>query len=161
MHRTALIALALAVACGGSSTKAEVYGATLTGANETPTAITTTATGDATFTRNGTIVTYTINYANLSGAPTASHVHVGLPGVTGPVVVPFTLPAGLAAASGTFTGTITASATDVKAGTSGGVTINAGNLDDVLAAMKSGNAYANIHTTAHPGGEIRGVVNPQ
>lgn len=31
-------------------------------------------------------------------------------------------------------------------------------LDDVLAAMRSGDAYVNFHTTANPGGEIRGQV---
>jgi hypothetical protein len=31
-------------------------------------------------------------------------------------------------------------------------------LADVLGAMATGNAYVNIHTSAHPGGEIRGQI---
>jgi hypothetical protein len=26
--------------------------------------------------------------------------------------------------------------------------------------LRSGNAYVNIHSPAHPGGEIRGVIKP-
>jgi len=31
-------------------------------------------------------------------------------------------------------------------------------LNDLLDAVKAGNAYANIHTTQNPGGEIRGQI---
>lgn len=152
MYRTLLIALALA-ACGGSSSPPQ-YDATLNGANEVP-ATTSTATGDATFTVNGTTVNYTINFTGLTGNPSASHIHVGAAGVKGPVVVTISgLPA---LTSGTYKGSFTAA--DVVAGTSGSTTINAGNLDDVIAAMKSQNAYFNIHTAANPGGEIRGQLH--
>jgi hypothetical protein len=30
---------------------------------------------------------------------------------------------------------------------------------EILKAMQTGNAYANIHTTRWPGGEIRGQIN--
>jgi hypothetical protein len=32
-------------------------------------------------------------------------------------------------------------------------------LVDVLGAMATGGAYVNIHTTQHPGGEVRGQVS--
>ena len=32
-------------------------------------------------------------------------------------------------------------------------------IEEVIAAMRSGVAYANVHTTISPGGEIRGQVN--
>lgn len=35
------------------------------------------------------------------------------------------------------------------------------NLDDLIAQMKAGNTYSNIHTGAHPGGEIRGQISQQ
>jgi hypothetical protein len=35
------------------------------------------------------------------------------------------------------------------------------NLDDLLVQMRAGNTYANIHTAAHPGGEICGQISLQ
>jgi hypothetical protein len=31
-------------------------------------------------------------------------------------------------------------------------------LDDLLEQMRAGNTYVNVHTKAHPGGEIRGQI---
>jgi hypothetical protein len=31
-------------------------------------------------------------------------------------------------------------------------------LSDLVDAMSAGNAYVNVHTTAYPGGEIRGQI---
>ena len=31
-------------------------------------------------------------------------------------------------------------------------------VDDVLAAIAAGDAYVNVHTRQHPGGEIRGQI---
>ena len=36
--------------------------------------------------------------------------------------------------------------------------IAAGEFAELLAAIRSGNAYANVHTTKYPGGEIRGQI---
>jgi len=159
MTRHGIIAAAFAVAaCGGSSTASSTHFATVSmiGGNEVPPR-TSSATGTATYVVNGGTVTYTVTYANLSGPPTVSHIHVGTPTVSGGVVVPFTgLPT---TASSSFTGTFTA--TDVRAGTAGGVTIVAGDLNSLLQAFKDGNAYTNIHTTANPNGEIRGQILPQ
>jgi hypothetical protein len=33
--------------------------------------------------------------------------------------------------------------------------------EELLNAMRSGNAYVNVHTTTYPGGEIRGIVRSQ
>jgi hypothetical protein len=155
MRASILLAL-VAAACGGTTFTSSQFGATLAGANETP-PNTSPGTGTATFTLTGTIVSYTISYANLTGSPTGSHIHVGASGVKGGIVVPFSgVPSG---ASGTWTGSFTFS--DVAAGTSGSTVVGSGNLDDVLNAMRSGNAYTNIHTAANPGGEIRGQIQPK
>jgi hypothetical protein len=138
----------LVAACGGSTN----YVATLSGANEVP-ANGSGGTGTATISVNGSSASYTIQYFNLSGNPTASHIHVGAAGVAGPVVVPFAnLPQ---AGSGTISGTFTSS--DIKPQTNPPVT----SLDDLVAQMKAGNAYVNIHSAANLGGEIRGQLKPQ
>ncbi len=36
--------------------------------------------------------------------------------------------------------------------------ILAGELAEVIAAIRAGVAYANVHTTLSPGGEIRGQI---
>jgi hypothetical protein len=143
----------LGAACGGSSSSnpANNFAATLKGTSEVP-ATTSAATGTATFSVSGTTVTYTVTFTGLTGNPTASHMHVGSSSVAGPVVVPFKgLPT---ATAGTFTGTFTQA--DIVAGASPSVTT----LDDLLVQMRAGNAYANVHTTANPNGEIRGQIQP-
>ena len=37
--------------------------------------------------------------------------------------------------------------------------IEPGSFGEILRAMRAGTAYANIHTTRWPGGEIRGQIN--
>ena len=50
----------------------------------------------------------------------------------------------------------TATSADVVAVATQGVA--AGELADVIRAMRRGDAYVNVHTTTYPGGEIRGPV---
>ncbi len=161
MSKTAVVAAALALAaCGGSSGPSNNLGASLAGSNEVP-ATTSTATGTAKYTVHpgglsdgGTTIDYVITYSGLTGNPTASHIHVGAAGANGTVVVPFTLPAGLGT-TGSFDGGFDAS--KIAAGTNdAGTTINANDMDSLLAAMRAGNTYTNIHTTQNKGGEIRG-----
>ena len=64
-----------AFACGGSSSPQTVFNATLNGANETP-AVTTTATGTAKFTLNGSTITWTASTTPLSARYTVSHIHL-------------------------------------------------------------------------------------
>ena len=164
MIRIALLALGCiavgAAACGGSSGPSTHFNATMNSANEVPTPTVTTGSGTATYTLNGSTVNYTVTYNNLSGPPTAAHIHLAPAGVRGGVVVPFTgLPA---TASGTFSGTF--SAADVAGGFSDagtGMSIDAGNLNDLINQMRLGNTYTNVHTTANGGGEIRGQNQAQ
>ena len=153
-----LAAIAAAIvlgACGGSnSTK---FGATLNGANETP-AVVTNGTGTGTFTLSGTtMVTYNITATGLSGNAIASHIHVGGTTVPGPIVLPFPASAIVNGTAGAVTVSGTFTTADVLPQTN--PTIN--NLDDLLVQMRAGNTYANIHTAAHPGGEIRGQISLQ
>jgi len=57
---------------------------------------------------------------------------------------------------GTVSGTITPA--NVIAGATGTQQLVAGDLGAVITAIRAGAAYANVHTTASPGGEIRGQI---
>ena len=56
--------------------------------------------------------------------------------------------------SGTVSGTIAAA--DVVGPTAQG--FNAGDIAPVIAALRAGVTYANMHTAKFPGGEIRGQI---
>ncbi len=58
------------------------------------------------------------------------------------------------ATSGTFTGTVTAA--DVIGPAAQGIA--AGEIAEIIRAMRAGIAYANVHTNKHPTGEIRGQL---
>lgn len=125
--------------------KPETFSARLNGANERPNPVSTTATGTAQFTVNGSAITYTITYAGLSGNPSGAHIHAPSDvNGTASILVPFgSLPA---STSGTFTGTI------------GVINNPAITTDSLLVLMRNGKAYTNIHSATYPGGEIRGQI---
>ena len=107
-------------------------------------------------------IAYTLTYSGLSNGVTQAHIHFGKIHVPGGVMVFFCTnlnngPAGTPACpanAGTVTGTITA--TSVVGPTAQNVT--AGDFNAVLQALKSNTAYANIHTSKFPAGEIRGQI---
>jgi len=136
-----------------------VLRAKLSGFNEVPPISGTgAATFKATVHSDGSI-DFTLVYENLTGNPSAAHIHFAQKNVNGNVVVFFCggggKPACPAAVSGTVTGTITAA--DVLAVPAQGIA--AGDLAAVLRAIELGEAYTNMHTAAHPGGEIRGQIS--
>jgi hypothetical protein len=57
---------------------------------------------------------------------------------------------------GTVSGTITAA--NVIVGNTASQQLAAGDLAAVVAAIRAGAAYANVHTTPSPGGEIRSQI---
>lgn len=111
--------------------------ATLSGAQEVP-AVTTGGTGTVTGTYDASTntLTYNVSWSNLSGNATIAHFHgPAAAGTNASVVVPFTFTAGATSASGTATLT-----------------------DAQETDFLNGLWYANVHTAAHGGGEIRGQV---
>jgi len=86
-----------------------------------------------------------------------SHIHIGAPGTNGPVVVFFFAPtpntADKAITGDGFEVAGVRTAADFALPT--GVTFAA-----FLADLRAGNTYVNIHSPAHPGGEIRGQIVP-
>ena len=96
---------------------------------------------------------------------TQSHIHVGQLGVNGSIVIFLCQtaanpdPTGLAPQcpqQGTVHGTITTA--NVIAGSTASQQLAAGDLSAVITAIQAGAAYANVHTTVSPGGEIRGQI---
>jgi hypothetical protein len=132
---------------GGTTT----YVSAMTDALEVP-ATGTGATGTATYSLSGRTITYTITVNGLSGNAIAAHIHVGAAGVNGPIVFPFT-PAAIQSGQ-LATGTINLDQPIVN----GASSITG---DSLLVLFNNGNAYTNVHTPAHPGGEIRAQITRQ
>jgi len=99
---------------------------------------------------------YTLTYSGLSSTVTVAHIHFGKVHVAGGIIVFLCGGGGQAAcpSSGTVSGTITAG--NVQAIESQNV--KAGDFDAFEDALTTNTAYANVHTTNFPAGEIRGQV---
>ncbi len=134
--------------------------ARLSSFNEVP-AIVTGARGSfrATLSADGTTLSFELSWEGLSGPPLFAHIHVGQAGVNGGVTIFLcggdAQPACPQATSASITGTATAA--NVLAIPAQGV--QAGNLAQVLNAMRLGKTYANIHTPQFMGGEARGQIS--
>jgi|SRR5262245_17936988 len=127
----ALSAAALLVIAGVAG--AQTYSAIITGPQD---GTSSPGTGTGSFTLDASkILSFNITYSGLTATETAAHIHCcAPPGQAGGVLF------GLPATSGT------------KVGTVGPLTpTQEGNLN-------AGLMYVNIHTTANPGGEIRGQI---
>jgi len=151
-----LAGLGLSTSCSDNPTEpvlATEFTATLNGANERPTGNSSTASGVATVTIvSENSLTFTVTVANLTNI-TAGHIHVGSAAVAGAVIVglaPATLP------TGTFTGTFNSGTITTATMATAPVT-----MASLLALIRNGDAYVNVHTTAFPGGEIRGQLVPK
>ena len=166
MRLRVLIAVMGGVLATATVAKADQIGAVLTGYEESP-SVSTTASGEftATITPDGNAILYRERFGGLQAPVTQSHIHVGQLGVNGSVVIFLCQtasnpdPTGLAPPcpqEGIVTGTITAA--NVIAGSQAPQQLNAGDLAAVITAIRAGAAYANVHTTISPGGEIRGQI---
>jgi hypothetical protein len=131
------------------------FTATLSGSDQVP-AVDSSAKGEATFRLNaaGDSLTYTISVTDIEDA-SAAHIHLAAMGKNGPPVVAL----------------YPTDASPSKAGKYGGVlakgTITAASLigplsgktiADLVEQINAGNTYVNVHSKAHPGGEIRGQL---
>lgn len=152
--------------CISGASQAAIYTAHLTGPNESP-SNTSPGVGDGIV--DFDLVTHSfsinMNFSGLTGTTTASHIHCcTAPPGTAPVAtqVPTFTGFPLGVTSGAYNHTFntldpaTWNPTFVTA--SGGTAAGA---EAVLAAgLTAGTSYLNIHTSAFPGGEIRGFLRP-
>jgi hypothetical protein len=138
-----------------SAAQAQAQTITLTdqlhGGNEVP-GVVTGSVGTSTVTWNTTTRsgTYRVDVYNMPVGTTAAHIHVGADGVGGPVVVNLTVPTGGISNDFGLTGTFSCS--DVVPRAAQGIN----SCEDFEQALLLNNTYVNVHSTANPGGEIRG-----
>ncbi len=133
---TTLVGCASVEKMTGSMTSAMRGDEKLAGSQEVP-PVATTATGTANIkvAADGA-VSGTVKTAGISS--TAAHIHMAPAGQNGPVVVPLT-----------------------KTGANSYmVPADAKFTPEQLAAYKMGSLYANVHSEAHKGGEIRAQLKP-
>jgi CHRD domain len=158
----AALLLLLAVAGLAAAGENQNYSVHLNGDTEVP-ANASLATGQAIFnlSPDGTSLDYRLIVANLDN-PVAAHIHIGPPGVNGPVVAFLFGPA--PPGGGTANGVI-AEGPITAANLVGPLTGQP--FSALIDALNSGNAYVNVHTNDGvaptgtgpgdlPGGEIRG-----
>ena len=93
-----------------------------------------TGTAEATFDTASKMLSWTVTYAGLSGPAMGAHFHgPGEAGKNAGIVLPFQSPVSPIKGSATLT-------------------------DAQAADLLAGKWYANVHTAANPGGEIRGQM---
>ena len=156
----ALLVASLAVAAGG---KKNLRAGDLNGYEENPD-ISTIATGSFKLTLDDAAQTiaYELSYSGLEGTVVQAHVHFGKPAVNGGVsfflcgTAAATGPAGTPTCPQEGTVTRTIGVADIIGPTGQG--IEAMNFPEIAAAMRAGHAYANVHSTKWPGGEIRAQI---
>jgi len=139
----------------------------LIGYQEVP-AVSTEASGqfEARISQDGSTISYELTYQGLEGDVRQAHIHFGQVGVNGSIVVFLCQttanpdPTGLARTclqEGTVSGTLTVAnmnpgPTPANASAQG---IAVGEFGELIQAIRAKVAYANVHSTKFPGGEIR------
>jgi hypothetical protein len=135
------------------------FTASLISYQETPLTLSTAGFGDFTAVVSDTQLHYTLRFSDLEGGNTLfAHVHLGQRGTSGGVMF-FLCGGGGKPACPNVAGTVEGDVTAADVIGPAGQGISAGEFDEMIQAMRAGYAYANIHTTAYPSGEIRGQIN--
>ena len=117
-------------------------------------------------TNDDEIIHYELRYQDLEGTVTQGHIHFGQQHTVGGIVVWLCQTEGRPAPhevadltpicpeEGTVTGTITPA--QVLPATGQG--LDAEEFDELVRAIRAGAAYANVHSSLFPPGEIRGQI---
>ena len=142
----------------GKDRKSRKFEAELDGFQETPSTLSSPARGEfeAHLVSDNTIE-FELTYSGFQTAALVAHIHLGRPATTGGVIAFLCGGGGKPACpqgSGTVTGTITPA--DVVGPAAQGIA--PGEFDEFVAALRAEATYANVHSAAYPGGEIRGAI---
>src|SRR5262245_44101496 len=170
MGRTRTLgALAVLLICGSATTFTDDGGkrkidVRLSGYEETALALSTPGNGHfrARINKDETELAWQLSYGDLVAPVTQAHIHFGARAQTGGVSVFLCTnrgngPAGTEAcpASAPDDHPLTGTATAAHVIGPVGQGIAAGEFAELLAAIRAGAAYVNVHSTQYPGGEIR------
>ncbi|MEP6550700.1 MAG: CHRD domain-containing protein [Gemmatimonadales bacterium] len=153
-----LILIAAAASCGDSTTAPanKRYIANLNAAAEGGT-VTSAGSGVVTFEDKGDLITWSMTLTNMTNV-TVSHIHLGdatrVGATAGPVIFNLFLPN---RAPGNEIGTVNGLVAEGTITNANSPTVK---LDSLRVLFNNGNAYANVHTAANPGGEIRDQIHP-
>ena len=149
----------VAVSCGDddiTGTTNPRYIANLTAAAEGGT-VTSAGSGVVTFEDKGDRITWSMTLTNMTNV-TVSHIHLGsatnVGATAGPVIIKLFLPN---RAPGNEIGTVNGLVAEGSITNANSPTVK---LDSLRVLFNNGNSYANVHTVANPGGEIRDQIHP-
>lgn len=127
----------------------EIFRAKLSGKEEVP-PNESPASGSAWVKINNDKIEYEVNVTDIDKA-NAAHIHLGESGKNGPIILTL----------------FKSEPTEQKVGKLGEANLTASNLEgpmkgkttaDLVAAMKKGTTYVNVHSTDFPDGEMRGQL---
>jgi CHRD domain len=150
----------------------------LNGLKEAPAVVSTTGDGTfkATISKDETEINYELTFSNLEGDVRQAHIHIGLPQNAGGIVLWLCdsdanpSPSALTPAcnvndpldlrNGVVTGTLTQADVQNQAanGIAGPTATTPGEFAEVVALIRAGKTYANVHTAKFPPGEIRSQI---
>jgi hypothetical protein len=166
-----LIGLAAGLIVSGQAIARERLHTGLNGYEEVP-SISTTGSGEfrAKVSSDESSISWSLTYADLQGDVQQAHIHFAQTGVNGGITVFLCTnlgngPAGTQAcpaAPATITGTIVAAdvSPDIPATQAArDQGLGTGEFAELLAAIRAGATYVNVHSTTWPGGEIRGQLD--
>jgi len=151
----------------------------LNGLNEAAAVVSTTGNGTfrAAISKDGSEINYELTYKEMEGDVTQAHIHIGLPQNSGGVVLWLCDSAAIQSPvattplcnqdnpadlrNGRVTGTLTAADVQnlVANGIVGATATTPGEFEEVVALIRAGKTYVNVHTTKFAPGEIRSQLD--
>jgi CHRD domain len=147
-----LMGLALSSCHKGSDDIGERFMVQLSGTNEVP-ARGTGANGAIGLNVRGTRIDYSIEVHQI-GNITGAHLHSGAAGVNGPIRIAL-----FPGPGSNFTANpLSPGDGQLYEGSFEATDVVGISFDDLVAGMRAGTIYGNVHTTQFPGGEMRGQV---